>query len=100
MKDLQLDFSLIDNTYSAADARDVITSLINDKIRFLNVQILSIHERFGSDVSYLEKRVTQLETERKRLVQVLTDLSEEDVEIEISCDVKMVVKETAVEGTR
>ena len=95
MKNQEFEFSLIDNTYSAEDAREVITSLINDKIRFLNIQILSIHERFGIDVTHLEKRVTQLEQDRKRLMSMLADYANSAVEIDVICDVKMVAKRTA-----
>ncbi len=95
MKNQEFEFSLIDNTYSAEDAREVITSLINDKIRFLNIQILSIHERFGFDVTHLEKRVTQLEQDRKRLMSMLADYANSAVEIDVICDVKMVAKRTA-----
>jgi len=95
MKNQNHDFALIDNTYSAENAREVITSLINDKIKFLNIQMLSNHERFGSDVSYFEKRVKQLEADRKRMIALFTDCAATDQDIEISCEVKLVTKQAA-----
>ncbi|MFT6210356.1 MAG: hypothetical protein ACJATE_000972 [Bacteroidia bacterium] len=95
MKDQHFQFSLIDNTYAAENAREVITSLINDKIKFLNIQMLSNQERFGSDVSHLQKRVKELEADRKRMIALFVDCAANDKEIEISCEVKLVTKEAA-----
>ncbi len=94
MKNQEFQFSLIDNTFTAEEAREVIISLMNAKIRFLNVQILSIHERFGSDGTHLEKRINQLEADRKNLITVLSDYATQNVEISVSCDVKLVAKQT------
>lgn len=96
MKNQNHDFALVDNTYSAENAREVITSLINDKIKFLNLQILSNHERFGTDITHLENRVSQLDADRRRLIAVFADCAKNDLEIEISCDVKLVTKQAAV----
>jgi hypothetical protein len=93
MKDQQYDFTLIDNTYSANDAREVITSLLTDKIRFLNVQILSIHERYGHRAEHLEKRVRQLEADKQRMISLLTDCTKNGAEVEISSVVKLTLKQ-------
>ena len=93
MKNQQHTFALINTTYSAEDAREVLASLINDKIRFLNTQILSLNERFGTNADHLQARVIQLQKDRTELVKLLSAYAENDMEIEISCDVKMVVKQ-------
>ena len=95
MKNQNHEFALIDNTYSPEDARTVVTSLITDKIRFLNTEMLSINERFGTDIEHMKQRVRQLEADRKRMISILSDYMNEDMEIEISCEVKMVAKQTA-----
>ena len=95
MKNQKHDFSLIDNTYSAEGARAVITSLISDKIKFLNTEMLSINERFGTDVEHMKERVRQLEADKARMISLFSDYINQDIEIEISCEVKMVAKHTA-----
>ena len=88
-------FNLINNTYSAEAAKEVLTSLINDKIRFLNIQILSAHERFGENAVQLESRVKELEADRNRLIEILNKAAENNAEIEILSSVDFTIKETA-----
>lgn len=95
MKNQEHEFALIDNTYSPEDARAVIASLISDKIRFLNTEMLSINERFGTDVEHMKERVRQLEADKARMISLFSDYMNQDVEIEISCEVKMTAKQIA-----
>lgn len=86
---------LIDNIYPLADARELVLSLINDKIKFLSVKILSMQEH-GKDSSYLQQRVDELEQERKALNALLCEQSEESCTVEISCQVQMKINEMAL----
>lgn len=85
---------LIDSTYSAQDAKEVLISLVNDKIKFLHLQILSQGERFGCDTSHLEERAKALLIEKEQLMQLLSKLNDDGCEVEIKCDVAIKVKET------
>lgn len=96
MKNQEHQFALIDNTYKAENAREVITSLINDKIKFLNIQMLSNQERFGSDVSHIQQRVKELEADRNRMIALFVDCAANDQDIDISCEVKLVTKEAVL----
>ena len=95
MKNTTHQFALIDSTYSAYDAREVITSLINDKIRFLNIQILSLQERYGQNTEHLENRVRELEVNRREMIDLLTKATTEDALVEVSSLVNVTVKQTA-----
>lgn len=88
-------FNLINSTYSAEAAKEVLTSLINDKIRFLNIQILSVHERFGENATHLETRVKELEADRNRLIELLSAAEKNNAEVEILSSVDFTIKETA-----
>ena len=88
-------FNLINSTYSAESAKEVLTSLINDKIRFLNIQILSAHERFGENATHLEARVQELEADRNRLIEILSAAEKNNTEVEILSSVEFTIKETA-----
>ena len=82
-------FKLIDSTYAPQHARTVLLSLIEDKIKFLNHQIFSISERFGSNTEHLENRIRELREERSRLIDLLNGYREQADLIEISCSVDM-----------
>lgn len=89
MQDQQL--TLIDSTYAPEQAREVLCSLLNDKIKFLNHQILSTFERFGSDTSHLEKRLVAIKAERDQLVNQLKNLSNDEYLLEIDCRINIKV---------
>lgn len=82
-------FKLIDSTYSADDAKEVLISLVNDKIKFLNRQIFSLEERFGSDTQHLKNRVKIIQEEKAKLLTLLEQYSSEGTLLSIQCDVRM-----------
>lgn len=87
-------FTLINSTYRAEEAREVLTSLINDKIQFLNIQAHSLNERYGLSTVHLENRIKELEQERKRIIDMLRSVDNKDAMIEISSQVNLTVKHT------
>ena len=86
-------FTLIDNTYSAEEARQVLLCLINDKIKFLDMQILSLQERFGRDTTHMEERVSELLRDRARINEVLQAAIAGQATLEIKSVVNIEVKE-------
>lgn len=88
-------FKLIDSTYSAEDAREVLLSLISDKIQFLNTQSLSTQLRFSGDGSHFKERAAYLEQEAKELRNLFQLMSESGKTLAIKCDVEI----REVEGT-
>jgi hypothetical protein len=93
MKPENHQFKLIDNTYSPTAAKEVIASLIQDKIRFLNVQLLSNQERYGSDISFAAKRVEQLQAELERVLNTFDEAIPEDSEVQISCPINVTIRQ-------
>lgn len=87
------DFKLIDSTYSPNEAREVLSRLVKDKIKFLSQEIFSIQVRFGGDTSHLEKRRSELCVIEQELLQPLESLSNDDHEIVIDCQVNFRIKE-------
>ncbi|GEM_PF-1887603 len=80
---------LIDSCYPAQKAREVIISLLNEKIKFLNHQIFSNQERSGNVTSHLEQRVKELKAEKERLQQSLEKLEQTNHMVEINCDINI-----------
>lgn len=83
------EFKLIDSTYGVENAKEVLLSLINDKIKFLNRKIFSDQERFGNDTDRLEKRVAYLKEERIKLEEILNAFENEDCQVDIKCNVDL-----------
>jgi hypothetical protein len=85
-------FKLVDTCYPAHEAKQVLLALINDKIKFLNVQILSITERYNGDTSHLENRVIELKEEKERLKELLKAAKEQDLDVTIDGNVELVFR--------
>jgi len=81
-------FKLIDSTYPAEEAKEVILSLVNDKINFLQKKIFSHEIRFELDTPHLKQRVTELKQEVQELKEILNKLDNDQL-IEINCSVKL-----------
>lgn len=92
MKNETHQLQLVNNTYSAEAAKEVLTSLIRDKIRFLNVQVLSNHERYGADISHSTKRVAELQAELEIMIKKLNEAIANGDEIEVSCPINITVR--------
>ena len=79
---------LINSSYAKNDAKEVLLSLLNDKIRFLSQRIFSLQERFGIDTRHEEARLEELKKARKGLLQILNSLDTED-RLVIDCDIRL-----------
>lgn len=86
-------FKLVDNTYFINDGKDILISLIDDKIKFLNRQISSLREQFNGGTERLERRIEELKFERKELNHLLDQFQGDDAWVEIDCQVKLKIKE-------
>lgn len=74
---------LIDSTYTAEEACEVLLSLLNDKIKFLKIKAHSIEERYSGDTTHLEQRIKELTADRERIFNVLQDAREKGLEVEL-----------------
>lgn len=62
---------LVDSTFSASEASDVVSSLIREKINFHKLHRLSMCEgNVNSDTNYDDSRVEKLELERKEFKEI------------------------------
>lgn len=83
---------LIDGTFSPENAAEVLHAVLDDKIRFHNIRILSIQERFGGDTSASENRLRELKAAKAKVSQILAEAKAANLDLEIfSCiDIKFV----------
>lgn len=82
---------LVDSTYPADKAREVIISLLNDKIRFINLQIFSLEERHNLDSEHLKERLRELAEERDQVAEILKAHSGKNTPVKINCDIQIEV---------
>ena len=85
------DLKLIDSTYSAEDAKEVIISLINDKIKFLGLKRLQIIEQQNGDTSHIDKRISELDAARTQLREKLDDSNTSENMLKITSNVQIEV---------
>lgn len=83
---------LIDNTYTLEEGKDLLMALLNDKIKFLNLKVFSLQERFGADTYQLEKRIAELKEEKNQLQLKLKALENKHQMIEIDCRIHLKIE--------
>lgn len=87
---------LIDGTFSISDARALLLSLIDDKVRYHKHRIFSHEERFGTTDQHSEQRIIELQLARKELLDDLNKLSGDTVlEINSSISIEITAKTIA-----
>ena len=73
----ELAVQLIDSTFTAEDAREVMLALIDHKIGFHHRKRFSNEERHGEDLTDSRIRIEELKAERKRMVEFFEQLNGE-----------------------
>lgn len=69
--DVKHEVKLVDSTFTATEASDVIASLIEQKINFHTLRRLSMSEGdINCDTSYDDSRLSQLIKERKHFKEI------------------------------
>jgi hypothetical protein len=81
-----LEFKLVKGEFTPEEAGKILFSLIQNKINYHNVEILSRQIRFGfgDDVSHSEKRVADLKKINKSLIAFLKEADAEGKKLEIN----------------
>jgi hypothetical protein len=87
------EIKLIDNTYPLEEGNELIMALINDKIKFLNMKVFSLQERFGSDTSKFEQRIAELKEEKNQLQLKLKSFENSHKVVEIDCHIHLKIKQ-------
>ncbi len=88
-------FTLLDSTYSPLEAREVILTLIGDKIRFLNLQCLRIREMYSGDTSHLEERIAELKRSKEEIEAMLEKAAAENMDISFHSEIELSLVKTA-----
>lgn len=85
-------YKLIDGTFTGENARHILMELIQNKIKYHQLQIFSIHERFNGDASASEKRIAELKQVAEDLKKVLKQVEDHHQSVEIYCPIEVKIK--------
>jgi len=77
-------YSLVDGSFKASEAREVLMSLIGSKITFHNVKNMSSLERNGEADIHSEQRIEELKLSRQEIRKILEMAEEEQLRVRIS----------------
>ncbi|NJM78691.1 MAG: hypothetical protein HC854_01925 [Flavobacterium sp.] len=86
------EFKLVKGQFSPAEARNILFTLINDKIKFHQLDLFSKTERNKTNNIHSKERIKELELSRDNLESFLEEL--EDKNLKISIDGNITLKLT------
>ncbi|NNJ89290.1 MAG: hypothetical protein HKP53_07795 [Eudoraea sp.] len=85
----QATIKLVQGTYTPAEAADILFSLIGDKIKFHNLQMLSLQERFGIESVHSEHRIKELKAAKIQAKDLILQARDAGYTMQIEGDVKI-----------
>src|SRR5210317_553470 len=90
------EIKLIDGVYNAEEAAEILFTVVNDKIKYHNIQINSCVERNTDGAEHSQNRLVQLAVAKEKISDLIKEARELGADLKISGDIKveMKVKET------
>ncbi len=89
MEELFSSFKLVEGTYSPTDSADVLLSLIADKIKFHNLQILCLSDKKNVELIHAEKRIEELKESRKMVTDLILKARDAGYNLKIDGTIKI-----------
>ncbi|KAA1191861.1 hypothetical protein F0M18_10040 [Pseudohalioglobus sediminis] len=81
-------YRLISGTFSPDDAREVLMTLIEDKIRYHARNNWSRRERC-LDTDWGDRRIAELRQTKAQIAELVASAASEDLQLTISCDINV-----------
>ncbi|NHF58700.1 hypothetical protein FK220_005075 [Flavobacteriaceae bacterium TP-CH-4] len=88
-------FTLVEGTFSPADAADVLFSLIGDKIKFHQLQMLGVQNLAGKDLVLSQKRIQSLTESKNLSKQLIIKARDEGVHLQINGEISIALVKTS-----
>jgi hypothetical protein len=82
-------FKLIDGTFSATDARSVLTAIVSAKINFHSLKQFSETIRYGGDKSHSEQRIAELKKLHEELNRLLDEAAMHGLQVKINGSIEI-----------
>ncbi|WP_271765120.1 hypothetical protein [Aquimarina algiphila] len=76
-------FKLVEGIYSPINSADVLLSLIADKIKFHNLQILNFQDKNDPNVMRAEMRIEELKASRKLVTDMIIKARDKGLHMKI-----------------
>ncbi len=83
MAETTKNITLIKGNFSAAEAKDILITLLNNKINFHQMKNFGLIERFGKPEYGSQSRIDELKRNRDELTQLFKEAEESDVTFSI-----------------
>lgn len=83
---------LINGSFTATDARQILLEMLHNKINFHNKQIQRIQEQTGGDTIYSENRIDELFDTTEKIKEILLEAESNNQLIHIECPILLQVK--------
>lgn len=80
---------LVEGIFSPVDAANVLLYLINDKIKFHQVQMLGVHEGRADRISHSATRIKVLESDKQMVSKLVLKARDEGYELKIDSNVEI-----------
>lgn len=86
--------NLIDGVFSPNEAKDVLVTLIRNKINFHNLEIFSLEERNGKDIERSQKRLAELKKNNEKLIEIIqyAEKNEKTLKVFSSINIEITAK--------
>ena len=91
MNSMQQKFKIVEGVFTPSETAEVLFTLINDKIRFHNLQVTEITERFNGDTSRSERRIKELQASKEQIKDMILTARDLGQTIEINGSIELKV---------
>ena len=88
---MQQKFKIVEGVFTPSETAEVLFTLINDKIRFHNLQVTEITERFNGDTSRSERRIKELQASKEQIKDMILTARDLGQTIEINGSIELKV---------
>lgn len=87
----EANYKLVNSTYSAEDAREVLLKIIKDKVTFIERSCFSMEERNQEGVDHLRKRLVELKASHDDILKLTQEAMDNNLSIKIDAEIKVEV---------
>ncbi|WP_148899422.1 hypothetical protein [Fodinibius salinus] len=90
--DLNQNLSLVEGTFSAEEAREILMALIQSKLKFHNLKNLRSFEQSGQADSKSENRIQELQEMREEVLELINHADKTDQQLQIDSKVNITLE--------
>jgi hypothetical protein len=83
------EFKLLAGEFEAADAKEILMSLLDDKIAFHAQKQISYEERYGKREEHADVRIAELKESKKEILELLAIAEKENRKLVLSSSIKL-----------